>query len=809
MTHGPIARDGYHSALKAAFRETGVRLIHLHGIAGSGKTTLAHQCLPETGGPVVTLQARLKSELEISSLLSNMEKVLLSASQRQILAKRTDQALIAAGYAAASRSHTLVVEGQGRVVAYGDVIVGDKVEKTDAQFHRETVDRARLRLDVLADLLDSPEQPVCTVLIDSLEALSVKDNPFCRWLSATFLESGSPEPVPIRILTTSRSKRTLECRPEACRQLKVGPMSEEESSALLRRHGLTKPNDVEWAITVTRGHPLALVLAAHLGSFADVDGIELPSRSPDVYEELITEVLLRRVIEDEKDELLRRALTTVPVLRFFFPDQVGALLNCSQSETERVVSHLREFGFIETTQGVMKYHDLLRELTLKHLIENGGTRALRALHLEAAAAFSPSPHDSGPIHLVELVEPFYHFLNGNLKEAVNFSERHLKPALDRKLRGLSAALVSQIDADCLPPSTSKGWLLLRKGGYHREFRDYPQAVAIFNEALQLAGPDKRLRASVLNNLGWVYLYSGEKGSAERAIALFQESNQYCVECQFDDILAMNYNNLGIGHSRLPKSAGESELRYYSECLAITESEDTRNALVSGMAFQNAALVLQKERNFGGAVDLLIKAVERYREAESGQREAWGIYLIANVLLEAGQPAEARKLLDTSLRGLLGTPDGDPHFVTENFLALARVLAELNEPDHMRQCLFSAATISLFEGVEFHVYTVGRVVQLSRWSFALRGLDFAQETLGYLKDEWSASEHGTQIPQFCQLLTEEADALAGCSYWTNGKRHVLHLAGPGVCKPKGWDRVSLLGPERGNRRLCKRCSGNYV
>lgn len=796
-----VDRPEHIEELRLAFKAPSIRLIHIYGIAGVGKTTIARQLLTQDGVPTLEFQCRLKMQLDLRSLMDQLERATLTARQIETLHRRKRDALIASGYENASRSHRISLKGSAKIIAQGDVFAGDKIQKSDAQYHRELFEECRLRLELLADLIRPFDKPVCTIFLDSLEAIDETNDPFCQWLSANVIEPVNGPPIPLRIVTTSRLRRTFDCSTGIRRQVRIGAMSRSEAQSLLQRHGISSEKTVAWLISITRAHPQALVLASRLSELVDMDSLELPSRSSAVYEELCTEILLQSILEREGDELLRRAMTTIPVLRFFTAEQVSAMLNCSNEETERVVTKLKEAGCIESTQTVLKYHDLLRELTLKFLEATRGSRAVRMLHLQAAASFQRDPENTS---LLSVVEPFYHLLNGDIARAVEYSEQHIKPALDRRERTLAAILLNQIEFDSLPDTPSKGWLLLRHGGYHREFRDFPRAVQVFEKIPGMVGTDDRLLASVLNNLGWVYLYWGGNNHAVRAIELFERSNAICRRHGYVDILAMNLNNMGIGYSHMTKSDGRKEIECYEQCLVITEDEQTRNYLVSGMAFQNAGLVYHKRHDYGRASAALSHAFERFRHCRCPQREGEMVYLLARVLFDSKEYTKSRAFLDFSLNAFRSQPDCDPYYLGENFFALARVLDRLGEHDSMRQCLLSMLTISLSENVQYHIIVAQRAVQFCRCLFAVHGKDLARDTLEHLAEQWSISDIGRNVPQLPDFLASEIKTFERCALWSNGRSRVAHEAASSRCKPTRWDHVVIRESDNDGTVLCRRC-----
>ena len=98
MSSTLVERKAVIEKLRLAWRDPSIRLIHIYGIAGSGKTTIARQLFSDDDSPILEFQCRLEMGLDLRSFMGRLERTLLTPKQIRTLQKRTQEALIAFGY---------------------------------------------------------------------------------------------------------------------------------------------------------------------------------------------------------------------------------------------------------------------------------------------------------------------------------------------------------------------------------------------------------------------------------------------------------------------------------------------------------------------------------------------------------------------------------------------------------------------------------------------------------------------------------------------------------------------------------------
>jgi tetratricopeptide (TPR) repeat protein len=530
----------------------------------------------------------------------------------------------------ASYSKKISLNVEGSLEVHGDLILGDVINVSQEESRRQIRLKAEIGLQELAKACPaSPSQPVLLIL-ERAENLAYESCE-ARWLESTFLAATSP-PIPLKLVVLSRESRRLSCGIDATRIVKVGPLEPEESQRILKSHGISDRPYMDFICRVTRNHALSVKLATTLGAQEDIRSLPGISLIQRFEERLITEFFLAKVIQAEKDPLVLNAIMRLPVLRVLFPENMRDLLCLEQSSIDDVINVLRTKGFIESYGPYYRFHDLLRELTLNYILYRKGQSHLADLHTHAANCYLNNTPPVG-YELAYVMEPMYHLQCVSYKEALAYFEPVCKQALDRKDRQTVVALLSQVDFRGMPDDSTKGWFLLRLGGYFREFRDYEAALRVFEDVIRCAGADDKLRAYTLNNMGWVYLFHKANENAGKAIEFFQESSQVCDRLNLPQVKAMNLNNIGIAWEHRGIQYREMALHYYRESLAITETNDQYLPLVAAKSHRNIAVILAETKDLEEALSEFERARFPYQAARDIQGLGETIYLQANALMK--------------------------------------------------------------------------------------------------------------------------------------------------------------------------------
>ena len=779
-----------------------IQVVHLWGMAGSGKSILLQQCTQDLPEPCLVHFCQRWETIDPEKFVRDVARSTLSPRKNNIFLKKWNSTLTNRQYKSFERrtSYSLTIENS-ELNVQGDLIVG--CSEKDAEEERErSFSRATVGAEVLASRKELGDGGLLYVFENYHD---LQDSRFVKWINEVLLYQELMSFIRLKLVFVSRARDTIQCPVHSMKVVTVGPFCDKEAHESLKNCGIESESDRVFLIRLCHAHPLALMLSADAFKHSDLSELEIPEVSGKVYEELCVKVLWARIIETEPNRKLAVAILHLALYRVFTADAVRHLCECSVREAEEICHYLSSRGYVERVGPMMKYHDLLRDLSLRYLPEFCGSDEVRRLHKRAAQFFlnwDPEP----PLQLVKKVEPFYHFLHGSLDDAVKYSEALIKPALDRRKLADVEILLKQIDFDLLPEDNRKAWLMLRYGGYFRELRRFSLAIKIFNEITEMSIQNDLLNASVLNNLGWCYLYSKEN-EWDRAMQFFQSSNKICRANNFVDILAMNLNNMGIALARQTTKSPAAELEYYAQSLAITESDQSPNPLVAAMSYRNAGLACQQSGDLEKAEAFLLRSLERYKNANAIQGQGQVAYLLAGLLESRRDYEQARKLLDIAIAIQMREETADPYYYGESLFALSRVLDKLEEYDGMQNCLASMPVISLRENFEYHATSVRHVIAYLTYLRAAHGRDIVDSTANRIKEVWVENAETREITQFLEFLQPQVDALLSSQYWSIEGSSIYHQCGSSSCKPRKWYRVRLHPKESdkvSSMRGCKKC-----
>jgi tetratricopeptide (TPR) repeat protein len=171
------------------------------------------------------------------------------------------------------------------------------------------------------------------------------------------------------------------------RRIKVDALSQDESAALLREHGVGDADLITAIVTWTGGIPLALVLS-----------IELLQRSPDevkslapVYESDVVETLVR-ILTRAADPTLKHALHVCAVLRFFNLDVLSFMM--PGEDLGVLFDKIKRLDFvIHRVDRGWSIHDRVREY-LNYELRASSPSAFKRLNAEAAEYFRQKEAES-------------------------------------------------------------------------------------------------------------------------------------------------------------------------------------------------------------------------------------------------------------------------------------------------------------------------------------------------------------------------------------------------------------------------------
>ena len=397
------------------------------------------------------------------------------------------------------------------------------------------------------------------------------------------------------------------------------------------------------------------------------------------------------------------------------------------------------------------------------------------------------------------IEPLYHLFKVSPKEALPYFESICKPALDRKIKTISSIILNEIDFEKIPDGSIKGWYLLRLGGYYREFGEYEKALKYFYMVIENCFGDKKLLASVKNNIGWVYLFHNPKKNINKAILNFIQSNNICNKENYIKIKGMNFNNLGIAYERT-KNHNLAEKSYF-DSLKITESHKDFNPLVAAMAHRNIGLIFDRKNDLGNALSEYEKALKLYDVSKSPQGIGESLYFISLIYKKQKKYNEALEKNKLAKKYLLITKYG--HYLTECNILLFELLEKTKSKQNISPILFEILLTSLSVDWDYHQFTLFRFLQILRFLTINYSKIYALEVLNDVIKIWQSVEELNEIPLVDFVNKAIVDEIENFIYWKTFRSKKFHLINS-KCKIISWEYCVLINNDTSNLVKCKKC-----
>lgn len=204
-------------------------------------------------------------------------------------------------------------------------------------------------------VLGDPEAGRRVLLVDTYEALAPLDD----WFRRSFVPDLSENTL---VVFAGRHTPALEWRAEWGDEVRVealGALAPDESEAFL--DGLGVPPEVRPSVLAfTRGHPLALALAAdryRQRAEAEEPGAYRAADMPDV-----VAALLSRFVASVPSAAHQTGLEGASVVRSLTEPLLAALLGDEGRQAHDLLDWLRGFSFAEADRDGLRLHDLVREV---------------------------------------------------------------------------------------------------------------------------------------------------------------------------------------------------------------------------------------------------------------------------------------------------------------------------------------------------------------------------------------------------------------------------------------------------------------
>jgi len=764
-------------------------VVNFHGIGGVGKTELAKQF--EKHWPVRIFRL----DFSRGNLTPTPEQVLEKIANNLFTGEFLNnyhEALAAIEYkhfekAPGIKTDVYIEEGatvRGDVYS-GVFITADKVV-TEDEIERRRNEHVKLLHDSLVEF--TRDNPVI-IIFDTFEVLET-DLAFRDWILQTFLSKENCEILgKVGVIIFSRIKVSTLSDTQKITQYKMPNLLAEESNEYLKKHDIKSDNLHEFVYQLTKGHPLSLFLTTDLIKKGNFDRADiLPDLLlSDTEETLVMEVLVEKILERETDSLVKETLLNASVLRVVNALAIVNILDWDISKAIETISKLEKRSFLTkaSDDGLWVFHDLLRELLLKNLIKTASMRGYKNAHRKAIAYYNTLSCEDDVTQdemLICIIEPFYHLQEVSNEESLEYFESKFKPLLDRRERDTCRILISQIDYFKMVDGSIKAWFRFRVADYWREFGEYEKAISeymfLLNEYIPLHRiQDSKLITSILNNIGWAYLFYDKDQSIENSIKFLGLSLENANKVGLNHIASMSLNNLGIAWER--KKDHDKALNYYLESLNITEDEEHQKSLghrlIAGMSRSNMGNVFL-------ALGELERAEEEFNRALLHYQYAKSDHYVNQLLMHYGQLLLKRKDIDKALITFQKTitywqarKENRRHANTLFFAGICHEQRE--EFELMTQAHSASCQISIFDSFEYHNSLIsGGIAPFMLLIQAKRGKKVLEQYCKTILRDWNSQELLQKIKVFDSFLSEQFKKIAKNKYYINERTNLFHKVG---------------------------------
>jgi len=141
-------------------------------------------------------------------------------------------------------------------------------------------------------------------------------------------------------------------------------LSESDTKAYLRHHGLQDHKTLDAVYEVTKGYPLCLALACDLSRKAR--GWDAVSKIS-VASEAIAEELLKRLLEEEGVEDVRDFLEKGIVAEWFDRGSIRYILGVSEARAKKIYQRIRGYSFVRPHPYGLQFHEGIRDILRRRL----------------------------------------------------------------------------------------------------------------------------------------------------------------------------------------------------------------------------------------------------------------------------------------------------------------------------------------------------------------------------------------------------------------------------------------------------------
>lgn len=793
--------------------------INYHGIGGIGKTSLMLQIanLAPSSSVIIDLrQPEMRHRLLVLETIAR--KILPTDLLEQFTAIKSDVDQI--DFTKLDEiiktydtplAQTIVDK---RATIHGDLKTEVKIEATvEAQQGQHEKHVADLTERLVTLIAEACKRRHILILFDHFEhlerALFEEANLMQDWILNSFLGHNSVlKDVSFGIIIFGRtiinvSTDHLEPETEALKNL-----SFEETQEYLKKSGIQDLDAQDVISRLTSGNPFCLFQAVTLFRNKPLkkEDIDPTLLSAEVEEWLVARFLTAKIIESETDEDIKEALENGVIYRFVNSSSLAHLLSWPLPKARRTISKLAKRSLLQkvSSNGICVFHDVLRSLGIAYLKEQVSSRDYEKLHRLAIQYYDELKQSSNLTneeYLMSLVEPFYHRLAYSEEEAWNYFESEYKPKLDRREMEICSIMASQVNLNKITNPRIEAWFRFRLGDYWRESGEYERAITIYKSVLDdfIEGQkirDTKLKASIYNNIGWVYIFHESEKNRDKAIQASEIARTLANKNQLFPIEAMALNNLGISWSYKPKSK-QKAIDFYHQSLLITESKEyNKNPgmnLVAGMSHENLARIFVDADDLEAAKAECNQASNCYRSANALHWINRIRKLYGRILIEEHRYEEAYKYYRLTWDYWKNTREFSRQVNVLFFLGICH--ETFNQIDSLSEAHASVCITSLLDSFELHNYWVTEMITaVSRYLAVRRTKENAIRYLKNIIKIWSSSPPFSEISEFEDFLNKQIDFISQGQYFTLSGTQKYHLLSCRVKNRVHWNRVIFISKD---------------
>lgn len=672
--------------------------------------------------------------------------------------------------------------GKGAVIQ-GDVKSEIKIKADKLVTKDERERRLQRHVELLLQLLSSSsENDPSLIIFDHFENIE-NDRAFKNWILQTFISKDLSKSLKkVGIIFFSRMKVIGSPSTQEITYYEIPNFNSSECETYMNSMGVENDEYRKLVIDLTKGHPYSMFLAMNLDKRILQDISVSPKLVKDETEEiLVAQFLVDKILEYESDKDVKRALLGTAVLRIVNASSVAYLLNWKIDRAVNVIHKLEKRSFLikVSNDGFWLYHDLLRDLLLKNLIQTGSRRGYKQIHEKALAYYLCIPKEDleeNVEKLISIIEPFYHLMEIDVKRGWEYFESEYKPRLDRREKDICRIFLSQINLKEIKNSHYASWFMFRIADFWREFGDYEKAIAEYKSLLDDFIPrnqihDPKLVTSILNNIGWTYLFYEPEKNLKKSIEYSERALIEGRKGEFISITAMSLNNLGIAWERIGDF--QKAKYYYKESLLINESEvwleNPAARFVAGMSRQNLGNVFAQEGDFEQSELEYNLAFGHYHIAKS-------IHYLKSTIMLYGILLIKRKEYDKAMIALWDALEfwrqAQDHSRWANTLFSLGVCHEAKEQyEHLFQAHAVSCQVSLFDSFSDHEsLVIGGIIPFMRFLFIKRGKTIAKIYVDEIIKEWNSQEKLVKFELFPQFIQSQYEELTKKKYFVSDKKY---------------------------------------